>query len=61
MSNYDFSGNYVAFTAGATVAGGGSAISMRNQNGVVIDGVTTNQGVRLTLSPGGVGITLSNQ
>ena len=57
----DFSGNYVAATAGVTVAGGGSVTSLRNQNGVVIDGVTTAQGARLTLAPGGVNITLSGQ
>ena len=55
----DFSGNYVSATAGATVAGGGSVTTLRNQNGVVIDGVTTAQGVRLTLAPGGVNIRLS--
>jgi len=55
----DFSGNYVSISAGATVAGGGSAITLRNQNGVVIDGLATAQGVRLTLAPGGVKITLS--
>ena len=54
----DFSGNYIAATAGATVAGGGSVTSLKNQNGVVIDGITTAQGVRLTLAPGGVSITL---
>jgi hypothetical protein len=57
----DFSGNYVSATAGATVAGGGSVTTLRNQNGVVIDGITTAQGVRLTLAPGGVNITLSGQ
>jgi hypothetical protein len=57
----DFSGNYVSVTAGVTLAGGGSVTSLRNQNGVVIDGVTTAQGVRLTLAPGGVNITLSAQ
>lgn len=57
----DFSGNYVSISAGATVAGGGSVTNLRNQNGVVIDGVSTAQGVRLTLAPGGVNITLSNQ
>ena len=57
----DFSGNYVSIAAGVTVAGGGSVASLRNQNGVVIDGVTTSQGVRLTLAPGGVNITLSGQ
>jgi len=55
----DFSGNYVSVSAGATLAGGGSIGTLRNQNGVVIDGVSTSQGVRLTLAPGGVSITLS--
>jgi hypothetical protein len=57
----DFSGNYVSIAAGATVAGGGAVMSLRNQNGVVIEGVTTAQGLRLTLAPGGVNITLSGQ
>jgi hypothetical protein len=57
----DFSGNYVAATAGATVAGGGSVTTLRNQNGVVIDGITTAQGARLTLAPGGVDVTVSGQ
>jgi hypothetical protein len=57
----DFSGNYVSMSAGATVAGGGSVTTLRNQNGVVIDGIATAQGARLTLAPGGVNITLSGQ
>jgi hypothetical protein len=57
----DFSGNYVAFSAGVTLAGGGSVTSLRNQNGVVIDDVSTARGARLTLAPGGVNITLSGQ
>ncbi len=57
----DFGGNYVAGTAGAALGGGGSLTSFRNQNGVVIDGIATAQGVRLTLAPGGVNITLSGQ
>ena len=57
----DFNGNYVSISAGATVAGGGSVGSLQNQNGVVIDGVTTSQGVRLTLAPGGVNIRLAGQ
>ena len=56
----DFSGNYVSVSAGATLAGGGAVASMRNQNGVVIDGIATTQGVRLTLAPGGVNITLTS-
>ncbi len=57
----DFSGNYVSVSAGATVAGGGSVTTLRNQNEVVIDGVTTSQGLRLTLASGGVNITLTGQ
>ena len=54
----DFNGNYVAASAGTALGGGGSIGTLRNQNGVVIDGVTTAQGVRLTLAPGGVNISL---
>jgi hypothetical protein len=57
----DFNGNYVSISAGATIAGGGSVTSLRNQNGVVIDGVSTAQGVRLTLAPGGVNVRLLGQ
>ncbi len=57
----DFSGNYVAFSAGATLAGGGSVGALRNQNGVVIEGISTSQGARLTLAPGGVNITLTGR
>ncbi len=55
----DFAGNYVSVQAGATLAGGGSIGSMRNQNGVVIDGITTAQGARVTLAPAGVNISLT--
>ena len=55
----DFSGNYVSISAGATLAGGASATALRNQNGVVIEGISTSQGARLTLAPGGVNITLT--
>jgi len=41
----DFEGNYAAVGAGATVGGGGSLSTMRNQNGVVIDSVSTSQGL----------------
>jgi hypothetical protein len=57
----DFSGNYVSVSAGATLAGGASAAALRNQNGVVIEGISTSQGVRLTLAPGGVNITLTGR
>ena len=35
----DFENNYTAVGTGATVGGGGGGITMRNQNGVAIDGV----------------------
>ena len=55
----DFNGNYVAATAGVTVAGGGSVTALRNQNRVTIEGISTSQGARLTLAPSGVNITLN--
>ena len=57
----DFSGNYVSATAGATIAGGAAVSALRNQNGVVIEGISTSQGARLTAAPGGVNITLTGQ
>jgi hypothetical protein len=50
----DFDGNYTAAAAGATVAGGASAATMKNQNGVVINVVATSQGLKFTLAAAGV-------
>ena len=50
----DFDGNYAAVGAGATVAGGGSVVAMKNQNGVTVEIVATTQGVKFTLGGGGV-------
>jgi hypothetical protein len=50
----DFDGNYTGVAAGATAAGGGSVTTMRNQNGVTVDLVSTTQGVKVTLGAGGV-------
>ena len=50
----DFDGNYTAAAAGATLAGGGSAVAMKNQNGVSVHLVATTQGVKLVLGGGGV-------
>ncbi len=57
----DFNGNYVAATASATVAGGAGATALRNQNGVIIDGISTSQGLRFTLAAGGVNIALTQR
>ena len=54
----DFSGTYTATTAGAAVAGGGGAVTMRNQHGVSMQVVGTAQGVQLSLSVSGVKIKL---
>ena len=54
----DFDGNYTGVTAGATVAGGGSVTSMRNQNGVTVDLVATTQGVKFALGGGGVSMSI---
>jgi hypothetical protein len=56
----DFDGNYVAVSAGATIAGGGDAVYLRNQNGVVIKVAATEIGLRFNLAASGVDITLKN-
>ena len=55
----DFSGNYTAASAGATVGGGAAASIMKNQNGVVIEMTSTTQGASLKLAPSGVRLTLA--
>ncbi|MCK8785510.1 hypothetical protein M0638_14060 [Roseomonas sp. NAR14] len=55
----DFNGNYVAAAVGATVAGGGGATTLRNQNGVTIEVLSTSRGARVTLAPAGVIIELA--
>jgi hypothetical protein len=54
----DFSGTYVAGGAGATVFGGGDAVIMKNQNGVVVELTTSNVGVNFKLAASGVRLTL---
>jgi hypothetical protein len=54
----DINGQYVSVGAGMTVGGGGAGITMKNANGVVIDAVTTTEGVNFTLGTQGVTITL---
>jgi hypothetical protein len=57
----DFDGNYTAVGTGATVGGGAGVVTMRNQNGVVIDGVSTTQGLKLSLDAGGVKLKIQQQ
>jgi hypothetical protein len=54
----DVEGNYTSVGAGATVGGGGGAFAMRNQNGVVIEAVSTTQGLKVALWTAGVNIKL---
>jgi len=54
----DFSGNYAGVGAGAAVGGGGSVVTLRNQNGVVIEAVSTTQGLKLALGTGGAKISI---
>lgn len=50
----DFDGNYMAVEAGVTLGGGGVVSTMKNQNGVRINLVSTTQGVEFTLGTSGV-------
>lgn len=50
----DFDGNYTAAGAGITLAGGRSAVTMKNQNGVRVRVISTNKGADITLGGGGV-------
>jgi hypothetical protein len=54
----DFDGNYSAVAAGATVGGGGSASTMRNQNGVTINILSTTQGLKFTFAASGVSMKI---
>jgi hypothetical protein len=54
----DFSGNYTAAKAGATVGGGGAVATMQNQNGVKINLSSTSRGLKLTLAAEGVSLKL---
>jgi hypothetical protein len=54
----DFDGNYTAATAGVTIAGGGSATAMQNQNGVVVQIVSTTQGLKFALAASGVSMKI---
>jgi len=57
----DFDGNYTGVAAGAAVAGGAGATTLKNQNGVTVNLVSTTQGVKLTLGGGGVEMKLKEK
>ena len=54
----DFEGTYVAITGDAAIGGGAGLLTMRNQNGVVINLQSVQQGVKLTAGAEGINITL---
>src|SRR4029078_9681577 len=54
----DFAGNYTAAAAGITISGGGSATAMRNQNGVVINVLSTTQGLKFALAASGMSLKI---
>jgi hypothetical protein len=54
----NFDGNYTAAGAGMTVAGGRSAVTMSNQNGVRVRLISSTRGVDVTLGGGGVEMRL---
>jgi hypothetical protein len=54
----DFEGKYVKVAAGATVGGGVGAMSMRNDQGVVINLTSTSQGVDFRLAVSGMDVKL---
>lgn len=56
----DLNGNFVAATAGLTVAGGGEADYLRNEKGVVVKLLATSKGLRFNLSGDGVKIKLQD-
>jgi hypothetical protein len=51
----DFAGNYVAAGAGITVAGGGTALYLEDEHGVVIKLLSTEVGLKFKLSADGQG------
>lgn len=54
----DLAGTYVAGEAGAALVGGGSAIAMKNEHGVVMQLESKQKGVKLTLAAQGLKVTL---
>jgi hypothetical protein len=54
----NFDGNYTSAGAGMTLAGGRSAVTMKNQNGVRILMTSTNRGADITLGASGVDLKI---
>jgi len=54
----DFDGNYTGVGAGITLAGGRSAVTIKNQNGVRVRIISTTRGADLTVGVGGVDLKI---
>jgi hypothetical protein len=54
----DFDGNYTGVGAGITLAGGRSAVTIKNQNGVRVRVISTTRGADLTIGVGGVDLKI---
>jgi hypothetical protein len=54
----DFDGNFTAAAAGATIAGGATAVAMRNQNGVTVNMISTTKGLKWSLAAAGVSMKI---
>ena len=54
----DLGGVYAAVSAGVAIAGGASAVAMKNSRGVVIQMTSTHAGLNFSLGPKGVTITM---
>jgi hypothetical protein len=50
----DFDGNFTGVGAGITLAGGRSAVTVKNQNGVRVRVISTTRGADVTVGAGGV-------
>ncbi|HAA02253.1 MAG TPA: DUF1134 domain-containing protein [Syntrophobacteraceae bacterium] len=54
----DIEGTFMGVGVGATIGGGGGAVTMKNQNGVIIEVISTTKGLSVAIGSGGVEISL---
>ena len=54
----DFDGNYTGVGAGITLAGGRTAVTIKNQNGVRVRVISTTRGADITVGVGGVDLKI---
>jgi hypothetical protein len=57
----DFAGDYLAISAGASIARGGSSALLKNKHEVTIELTTQNKGLRLDFSANGLRISLAHE